>query len=180
MLSRDLGDGAELRPLEPWQAAEFAAFVDEAREILAPYLPWASTVVDEESAREWLRSFADEQARDGRRILGIYLDGTLVGGITVVVFDKVRSICELGVWLTPSAQGRGLVTRASRVLIDWAVRVRGMARIEWRASADNERSLAVPKRLGMTYEGTLRSAFPCNGVRQDIEVWSLLADEWTG
>jgi RimJ/RimL family protein N-acetyltransferase len=50
-----------------------------------------------------------------------------------------------------------------------------MARVEWRVVPDNLRSIAVAKRLGMTPEGVLRQAFPGDGVRHDIEVWSLLA-----
>lgn len=50
-----LSPGAELRPLEPWQAAEFAAHVAAARDHLAPWLPWARTVVDTESARAFLQ-----------------------------------------------------------------------------------------------------------------------------
>ena len=45
--------------------------------------------------------------------------------------------------------------------------------------ADNERSAAVAKRLGMTLEGVLRSEYVHHGERHDSEVYSLLADEWT-
>lgn len=87
-------------------------------------------------------------------------------------------MCEIGVWLAPEAVGRGLVTGAVRHMIDWAVGVRGMARVEWLTATINDRSIAVAKRLGMTLDGVLRRAFPLNGVRHDFEVWSVLADEW--
>jgi RimJ/RimL family protein N-acetyltransferase len=48
------------------------------------------------------------------------------------------------------------VTAASRVLVDYALRERGLNRAEWRCRADNERSAAVARRLGMTLDGTLR------------------------
>ena len=41
-----LGDGAGLGPLEPWQAEEFAEVVARARDHLAPWIPFAHTVVD--------------------------------------------------------------------------------------------------------------------------------------
>jgi RimJ/RimL family protein N-acetyltransferase len=87
--------------------------------------------------------------------------------------------CEIGVWLAPHAEGRGLVTRAARLMIDWAFDVRGMARVEWRNVPDNARSIAVARRLGMTRDGVLRSVFPMYGVRRDLDVWSLLATERT-
>ena len=177
MLAFPLAGNAELRALEPWQATEFAAHVERARAHLAPWLPWASTVVDEDTARAFLQRYADEQARDGGRIYGIWLDGTLVGGTLFRVFEPRFGTCEIGVWLAPEAQGRGLVTRAVRRMIEWAFEVRGMARVEWRTVPENARSIAAAKRLGMSLDGVLRQAYPVNGVRHDVEIWSLLAGE---
>jgi ribosomal-protein-serine acetyltransferase len=176
MLSLSLGDGAELRALEPWQAGEFAAYVDEARAHLARWLPWATSITDEATAREFLQRYADRQTVDEGRIYGIWLDGRLVGGTLFRIFDVDSGVCEIGVWLAPSAQGRGLVTRAAWHMIDWAF-ARGLQRVEWFCAVDNKPSIAVAQRLGMTREGVLRSAFLVNGTRQDAEVWSLLAGE---
>ena len=63
MLSYSLGDGAELRSLEPWNAAEFIASVERDRAHLAPWLPW-SGIKDEESARAMLQNYADQQAQE--------------------------------------------------------------------------------------------------------------------
>ena len=178
MLERSLTAGAELQPLEPWQAAEFAAFADRHRDHLRPWLPWAEIVVDEDSARAFLQRYADRQAADDGRIYGIRLDGDLVGGTLFRIFEPGAGVCEIGVWLAPDAQGRGLITSAARHMIDWAVRVRGMHRVEWRNAPENTRSSAVAQRLGMQRDGILREAFVHLGRRQDVEVWSVLAHEW--
>jgi ribosomal-protein-serine acetyltransferase len=178
MFAYPLADGAELRPLEPWQAAEFAAHVEHSRAHLAPWLPWATTVTDEPAARQFLQRYAESQASDEGRIYGIWLDGVLSGGTLFRIFDSRLGVCEVGVWLAPEAEGRGLVTRAVRHMIDWAFGVRGMARVEWRTVPENARSIAGAKRLGMTREGVLRQAFPLNGVRHDVEVWAMLSYEW--
>lgn len=175
MLSMSLGSDAELRALEPWQAVEFAAFIDGAREHLAPWLPWATMITDEAGARAFLQRYADKQATDTGRIYGIWLGDRLVGGALFRIFDAESGVCEIGVWLAPEAQGRGLITQAARQIIDWAFRVRGITRVEWHCTPDNERSRAVAERLGMRRDGVLRSAFPLNGKRHDVEVWSLLA-----
>lgn len=178
MLRHRLTPNADLRALEPWLAAEFAAYVHRAREHLAPWLPWARTIVDEETARQFLQRYADQQAADGGRIQGIWLDGELVGGTLFRIFDPRTSTCEIGVWLAREAQGHGLIQRTARLMIDWAVHERGMNRVEWRTFPANTRSIAVAQRLGMKREGMLREAFPMDGVGQDIEVWSILAAEW--
>ncbi len=178
MLALSLGDGAELRQLEPWHAAEFVAHVAEIRDHLRRWIPFATRVVDEATARDLLQRFADLQARDEGRFYGLWIDGKLSGGTLFKDFHARDGVCEVGVWLSPSAEGRGLITRAVRAMIDWAIRVRGMTRVEWRCDPDNERSQAVAKRLGMTLEGTLRQDFLLNGERKDSQVWAILASEW--
>jgi RimJ/RimL family protein N-acetyltransferase len=173
-----LTDGAELRPLEPWQAEEFLAHMDRARETVDPWIPWAGRSTDLDSARGQLQRYADLAAHDAGRLYGIWLDGTLVGGTMFVSFDAQAGSCEIGCWLEPAGRGRGLVTRAVRHLIDWAFDSRDMRRVEWLTRPDNTASAAVARRLGMRLDGVLRSKFPYKGVRHDIEVWSVLRPDW--
>jgi ribosomal-protein-serine acetyltransferase len=168
-------DGAQLRPLEPWQAPEFLAHIDRARETVDPWIPWAGLSTDLESATATLQRYADRTAADTGRLYGIWLDGTLVGGTMFVRFDAAGGTCEVGCWLEPAGQGRGLITKAVTVLIDWAMQVRGIQRVEWRCRTDNTASSKVARRLGMRLDGVLRSEYLYQGVRHDTEVWSLIA-----
>ena len=144
--------------------------------------PWVSpsfVATDLSSARAVLRRYADRHADDAGGIWGIWLDGTLVGGVLFVSFDPVTALAEAGCWLEPAAQGRGLVTRAATRVIDWAVLDRGIQRVEWRTNAGNARSIEVARRLGMRLDGTLRQVYPGpDGRRIDLQVWSVLAAEW--
>ncbi|MEU4624061.1 GNAT family protein [Actinoplanes sp. NPDC023801] len=178
MFAIDLTENAQLRPLEPWQAEEFLAHMDRARVTVDPWIPWASVSTDLASATATLQRYADNTAKDKQRLYGIWLDGTLVGGTMFVAFDANAGNCEIGVWLEPAATGRGLVTRAARVLIDWAFNVRGLHRVEWHCNPDNVSSSNVARRLGMTCEGRLRESYPWRGVRNDTEIWAVLAPEW--
>jgi RimJ/RimL family protein N-acetyltransferase len=178
MLSLRLTDDAELGALEPWHADEFAAHVAAAEEHLGRWLPWGRTANNRDGALAILQRYADSQAHGGGRIFGIWVDGKLAGGTLFRTWDEKQAVCEVGVWLTPEATGRGLITTAVRHMIDWAVQVRGMHRVEWRCAASNEPSRRVAERVGMTLEGTLRQAFLHNGERHDVEIWGLLATEW--
>ncbi len=177
MFTVPLADGAELRPLEPWQAEEFLTHMDRARATVDPWIPWAGISTDLDSARATLQRYADLAARDAGRLFGIWLDGTLVGGTMFVAFDAAAGTCEIGCWLEPAGQGKGLITRAVRLLIDWAVHTRGIHRVEWHCRPDNTASSAVARRLGMHLDGVLREVYPYRGVRHDLEIWSLLAGE---
>ncbi|MFF3858868.1 GNAT family N-acetyltransferase [Streptomyces sp. NPDC002209] len=178
MFSIDLADDAQLFPLEVWHAEEFLAHMDRGREFIGEHIVLADYVTDLDSARGFLSTYAQKTAADGGRIYGIRVGGTLVGGVLFRIFDAESGNCEVGCWLEPTAAGRGLVTKACRVLIDWAFHERGMHRAEWHASSANKKSLAVAERLGMTREGVLREAYPYRGVRQNTEIWAVLAHEW--
>ncbi|MET7906229.1 GNAT family protein [Streptomyces sp. NPDC005336] len=179
MYAISLGDdGAELRPLEPWRAEEFLTHMDRGREFIGQHVALPDVVTDLESSRSFLQAYAEKAAADAGRIYGIWTDGKLVGGVLFRTMDVEHGNAEAGCWLEPSAVGNGLVTRAARVIIDWAIEERGIHRVEWLVAAANEASIAVARRLGMTKDGVLRESYPYRGKRHDMEVWSVLAPEW--
>ncbi|MFF7726999.1 GNAT family N-acetyltransferase [Streptomyces sp. NPDC008001] len=179
MYAISLGDdGAELRPLEPWQAGEFLAHVERGREFIGQYNGLPDLITDLASSRAFLQTYADKLAADAGRICGIRTGGELVGAVSLRTMDVAQGTAEAGCWLEPSAVGKGLVTRAVRVLIDWAIEERGIHRVEWWVVAENAPSIAVARRLGMRKDGVLRESYLYRGKRYDEEIWSVLAPEW--
>lgn len=170
--------GATLGPLEPRHAEEFLAHIDRGREFIGRYIGLADAVTDLETSHAFLQGYADRAATETGRLYGIRTDGKLVGGVLFRTMDLQQGTAEAGCWLEPAAAGRGLVTRASRLIIDWAVEELGIHRVEWHAASANTASIAVARRLGMTRDGVLRDHYLYRGVRHDIEIWSVLAPEW--
>jgi len=173
-----LTDEVELRPLEPWRAEEFLAHLDRAREHIRPWVSPTFVATDLPSARAVLQRYADRWASDSGGIWGLWRHGTLVGGVMFVSFDVTLGVCEVGCWLEPDAQGRGLMAPAIRRIVDWAVRERGIQRVEWRTDEANTRSIALARRLGLRHDGTLRQVYPSPRGCIDLEIWSMSADEW--
>ncbi|GHH76590.1 N-acetyltransferase [Kitasatospora indigofera] len=179
MYSISLGDdGAELSPLEPWQAEDFLAHMDRGREFIGQHNGLPDIVTDLASSRAFLQAYAERAAADTGRIYGIRTDGTLVGAVIFRRMDVGQGTAEAGCWLEPAAAGKGLVTRAVRTIIDWAVEERGIHRVEWWVSAENGPSIAVARRLGMTRDGVLKESYLYRGKRHDQEIWSVLAPVW--
>ena len=168
---------AELRALEPWHAEEFAAFMRRSGESLYEWLPWEA-FEEADRARAFLAPFAHSAAEDGRRLYGIWLDGVLVGGVLFPSFNTRHGVAEIGAFLGAEARGRGIVTQAVAAMITWCFEERGLHRVEWRCAPQNLSSRAVAERLGFTHEGTLREAFDIRGTRVDLDMWSLLREEW--
>lgn len=180
MLTTTISPDAELRSLEPWQADEFARHMKRALEHIRQWVGSSFVSDDVDGARATLTRYAESAANDGDRIFGIWSRGQLVGGVMFVEFNAAAGTCEIACWLEPGAEGHGYVTTACRELLRWAFEVRGLHRAEWRCRADNTRSSTVAARLGMTLEGVLREAWLNSGVFHDMQVWSLLAEEWPG
>jgi RimJ/RimL family protein N-acetyltransferase len=178
MLQLELPTGALLRSLEPWHAEKFAAHLDRAREHIRPWVGPSFVSTDVEGARATLNRYAQAAARDGARIFGIWDAGVLVGGVMFVEFSTASGGCEIGCWLEPAGEGRGHITAAVNALLAYAFQERGLHRAEWRCRSDNERSIAVARRLGMTFEGELRESWPVAGVFHNKSMWSILAREW--
>lgn len=171
-------DGAELRPVEPWQAEEFLDHIDRGREFIGQHNALPDIITDLESSRAFLQAYAEKAAADTGRPYGIWTDGKLVGAVVFRRMDVQQGTAEAGCWLEPSAVGKGLVTRAARMIIDWAIEERSIHRVEWVVSAENAASIAVARRLVMRKDGVLRESYLYRGKRHDEEVWSVLAPEW--
>lgn len=90
---------------------------------------------------------------------------------------------ELGYWLAPAFRGKGVLTEASRAVIDWGFTPEtdgglGLARIEWRAVVGNVASARAARTLGFRYEGRMRGALlHSSGERNDGWFAGLLAGD---
>ncbi len=62
-----------------------------------------------------------------------------------------------------------------------AFEVEEVRRVEIHCDPDNQRSAAVPRKLGYTHEATLRQrSLTGEGEPRDTMIWSLLAEEYPG
>jgi RimJ/RimL family protein N-acetyltransferase len=84
---------------------------------------------------------------------------------------------EVGYWLAAPARGRGVATRAVRLICAWAFETMPLARIQLHTLPGNEASERVAERAGFTREGLLRSFAEMKGKRVDITMFSLLPGE---
>ena len=98
--------------------------------------------------------------------------------------DDIRAFearrTEIGYWLAEPQQGRGIMTRACRRFIDYLFDDVKLNRVEIRCATENDRSRAIPKRLGFKEEGVLRQVQMIHDRLVDHAVYGMLADEWRG
>jgi len=84
-------------------------------------------------------------------------------------------------WYGKEFQRTGLNRHGKLLLLTYVFEEWGMERLEFRADANNARSIAAMKAIGCVEEGILRNHMPtATGGRRDSIILSILKTEWFG
>ncbi len=179
MLRFDLAPDTYLRLLEPRDGGELHALIAANREQLIPWMPWAAAEGPVET-RAFIALTRRQIADDDGFQTAIVREGRIAGMIGFHGVDWDARATSIGYWLDAGAQGRGTMTAAVRALVDHALSVWALNRVEIRVAPENRRSRAIPERLGFTEEGTLRQAERVGERYLDSVVYAMLAEDWKG
>jgi RimJ/RimL family protein N-acetyltransferase len=106
--------------------------------------------------------------------------GELLGSMSVRVTSWEHHRGELGYLVFAHARGKGVASRAVRLLARYSFDRLGLRRIGILAAVDNAASQRVADNAGFTREGVLRSYMDTGGERQDMVSFSLLPEDGEG
>ena len=177
MLRLSLSDECYLRLLEESDAEELHALIDANRARLTPWMPWAAGQ-ELDGTREFLR-VAQRQVDDNNGLQTAIVCGKrIVGVIGFHAVNWPHRSTSIGYWLDEKHEGRGTMTRAVQTLVDHALSVWMLNRVEIRVAPQNTRSRAIPERLGFRQEGTLRQAERIGERYVDSVVYAVLSSDW--
>ncbi|QKV79700.1 GNAT family N-acetyltransferase [Amycolatopsis sp. Hca4] len=161
--------------LARWQFAdepELVATVTGSLEHLGAWMIWATGGYSAEDGAEFLRTTRKNWESGESHDFALRVDGVLAGSVGVMARDGG---VEIGYWLARGYTGRGLITRAVRLLTAEAFRL-GAGYVEIRHDERNVRSGAVPARLGFTRVRTEPAEKPLAPARTGTDhVWRLTA-----
>jgi len=175
-----LDDGVvSLRAWEESDAAAIAAACDDPE--IARWLDMIPSPYTVDDARIYIEQTKSGRA-EGRTSPFAITDaetGAVLGAVDVHWIDPEQKVAEIGYWAASQARGRGVVTRAVRLLAGWVLGELGFERLQLRADTLNEPSCRVAERAGFTRDGTLRSVrYNARQSRRiDFAVYSLLRGE---
>ncbi len=171
-------DEIDLRLVAEVGAPRIFALMDRSREYLRQWLPWVDETRSVADTEGFIQR-AGEQMRRGEGFhAGIEYRGELAGVIGHVYLDPLNQHAEIGYWLGETFQGRGIMTRACRRMVDYAFGSLGLHRVEIRVAAGNRKSRAIPERLGFVQEAVLREASQQLGRFDDLVMYAKLRREW--
>jgi ribosomal-protein-serine acetyltransferase len=185
MLAHVVDEELQLVLLEPHHAAAFFAVVDANREHLRPWMIWLDGTKTVQDSLAFIHKNLEDVAAERDMALALRYRGAFVGTIGAHSKKHNTKSCEIGYWIAQDIQGRGLMTRAVKAFIHLLFNDYGFQRLTIRCAPENQRSRAIPERLGFTQEGTLRRVAlipgktPNNPPRlTDLVMYSLLDDEY--
>ena len=166
--------------LRAWQERDIDRGLEAVmrnQEHLQQFMHWMTPDYSIESSRKFMTEAVAKRKTRETLGLGIFRGEELIGSIGFVKFDWNVRKTEIGYWISKVEEGNGIITRATKLLIDYAFDDLNMNRIEIRCSAENARSAAIPERLGFKKEGHLRQAEFRNGHLHDFLIFGLLRGE---
>jgi len=138
------------------------------------WLPWCHQNYAIEETEEFIaaRARADEEWYS----FGVFdkESGRFLGGVGLNFFNRVHQIANLGYWVRTSVLGRGVATRATRLVARFGFAQLGLQRIEIIAAVENAASQRVAEKAGAVREGLARKRLLVRGEPQDAFVFSLL------
>ncbi|WP_077324663.1 GNAT family N-acetyltransferase [Virgibacillus siamensis] len=102
----------------------------------------------------------------------------LIGTINFVSWMPKHKTGELGYVLSERYWGRELMSEAVDRVLDFGFREMALVRIQARCFTENLGSEKVMKKVGMTYEGTLRKAMFAKGRHWNLMMYSILDEEY--
>lgn len=171
------GERVIVRPYRVEDAEALKEAVEESRDHLRPWLPFADAHQSIEESRDFIiRSMASWLLRENFT-LSIWekTAGAFLGGTGFHVRDWEARYFEIGYWLRASAEGHGYMIEAARLVTDFLFEQLNAQRVEIRCDALNTRSAAVAQRLGFVQEARLRSARrAADGSIRDTLIFSLI------
>jgi len=161
------------------------------------HVPGLTEVADDPEIWKWLPVLAPKDAagvralvqdgidenRRGERIpFAVVRDGIVAGTTSYLDLSPEHRSVEIGwTWYGRSARRTPSNTASKRLLLEHAFDVFQVPRVAFKTDARNVASNTALRRIGATYEGTLRShrVLP-DGGRRDSAYYSILDSEWPG
>jgi RimJ/RimL family protein N-acetyltransferase len=156
----DLGDGAYLRWFTVADAPAVARAVDESLDHLKPWMAWADARSgDALFQRSRLRTLRSLMERGEEWQYGVFDgdDERVLGSIGLMT-RRGPATLEIGYWLHVDAGGHGYATRGAAALTEVARAEPGIRTVVIYCDEANQRSAAIPRRLGYTLAGIHRRA----------------------
>lgn len=152
--------------------------IETNRKHLAEFLPWVAYTKVVSDSTNYLIQSESNYMRGLELSYNIFSGEVLIGRVGLHQIDRTNNNAAIGYWLVQSEQGKGIITTACTLLLKIGFEQMNFRRIEILTATHNTKSAAIPRRLGFTHEGILRQMERHGDQYLDLNIFSLLKEEW--
>ncbi|MCJ7842529.1 GNAT family N-acetyltransferase [Lederbergia sp. NSJ-179] len=178
MYKAEIDSNTYIAILEPRHAEELFALIDGSRESIGKWLAFPAFTNEVQDTRNFIERSLQRLASNNGYWAGIWYKGHIAGSIGFLYLDWGNKKTEIGYWLGKEFKGLGLATKACALLVDHAFTDFQLHKVEIKMATNNEKSKAIPERLGFKREGMIRDYEFLHGEYHDRVIYGLLEDEW--
>jgi ribosomal-protein-serine acetyltransferase len=173
-----IDDHTYLSILQQSHSQELFELIDGSRDSLRNWLEFPDKTNTVDDTKAFIHRSLSRFANDNGYWSGIWNKGQIVGSIGYLWIDWDSSRTEIGYWLGAQFEGKGIMTKACNAFINHAFNDLRLAKIEIGAATNNNKSRAIPERLGFTQEGIIRNYELLNNQYLDRVIYGLIKEEW--
>jgi ribosomal-protein-serine acetyltransferase len=151
--------------------------VDANRTYLREWLPFVDRMQTVEFSENFVRGTM-QRNKDGMEFAFVISENhRVIGRIGVYKIDHQNKIGEIGYWLAENSQGKGIVTKSSKAIIDFCFSNLQLNRIEIKCGTENLKSKSIPEKLNFTKEGIIKQGELLYDKFIDLDLYALLRQE---
>ncbi|MEM7368578.1 MAG: GNAT family N-acetyltransferase [Bacteroidota bacterium] len=152
--------------------------IQRNRAYLQNWISWIETIQTYSDCKNFVHGVRYKDIFAGQWVYAILDKGELVGLLDFNEGEKDLRQISIGYWLDESAQGQGVVSQAVVTCVDYVFEELDLHRILIKCADQNQRSKAIPVRLGFTWEGVYHDAGTVNGKTVNMITYSMLYRDW--
>ncbi len=167
-----------LKLLSKSEVEELFVLIDKNRDYLQLWLPWVVNINKPDDLNSFIKNAREKYASYNGFESGIWFKEQLVGIVGLKDIDWADQKAEIGYWLASDWQGKGIITRSCRALLETAFIKLKLNKVEIHCAEGNLKSKAVAERLGFKKEGLLRQAEKINGEFVNHQIYGMLCSEF--
>lgn len=153
--------------------------IDHNRRYLRTWLPFVDNTWKEQDTEAYIKSIIQYSGPKRDVVYEIWHYNAFAGLIAIKEIDQWNKKAELGYWLDPRFEGQGIMTSSCIAVMNCAFNKIGLNRIQVKAGIGNAHSSKIPERLGFKFEGIERSGEKFQDHYIDLEVYSMLKEDWS-
>ena len=161
-------------------ARELFALIQNNLAYLNQWLTWPGLMKTPLDVASFLNTAARHNHTGTALILLLQYQGKLCGVLSYNDFQTEDRSANIGYWLGAAYQGHGIISTALPVLIQHGFQQLGLQQVFIRVAVGNDKSAAIPKRLGFEWIETAHAAEVINQQTVDHQVYVMRKENWIG